>query len=83
MIKGETLKVIILWSLTGTFAFFRFICIRDVCGAVAIGAHGAVGDPGLIHAALHSLHDEVKQNIHSLAHVLSICCAGLKVWNSV
>lgn len=69
--------------LAGTFALFSVLWVHEVCCAVAIGAHSAIRDPGLVHAAFHSLHDEVQQNIHSLAHVLPICSTRLKVWNSV
>ena len=50
-------------------------------GAVG-SAHRAVGDPGLVHAALHPLHDQVQQDVHRLAHALPVGRARLKVRDS-
>lgn len=68
-------------TLAGAFALLR--AVRHLRFQGPVGPDGAVGDPGLVHAALHPLHDEVQQQVHGLVDVLAVRSAGLKVLDSV
>lgn len=79
----EGVTIICMWTLTSTFALLLGLGLCDVCvTTVSIGSHSSIRDPGLVHAALHPLHDEVQQDIHSLANKLPVSCTCLKVRDS-
>lgn len=66
--------------LTCTFA--PISALWDVWVGGSISSYSSIWDPGLVNAPLHSLHDEIQQNVHSLTDVLPICSTCLKVWDS-
>lgn len=79
----EGVTIICMWTLTSTFALLLGLGLCDVCvTTVSIGSHSSIRDPGLVHAALHPLHDEVQQDIHSLANKLPVSCTCFKVRDS-
>lgn len=66
-------------TLAGTLALVSVPRLCQVVGAVTVGANRSVGYPGFVHTSLHALHDQIQQNLHSMAHVFTVCSACLKV----
>lgn len=64
-------------ALAATLA--AVLTLGELRAGGAVDPDRAVGDPGLVHAALHALHDEVQQHVHRLVHVVAVCSARLKV----
>lgn len=68
-----------VWPLAGALALLLCRRFEHLAPAVPVGAHGAVGDPRPVHAPLHTLHDQIQQDLHSLGHVLTVRRARLEV----
>lgn len=69
-------------ALAGTLAL---VCVPRLCqvaGAVTVGSNSSVRYPGFVHTSLHALHDQIQQNLHGMAHVLTVRSACLKVWDT-
>lgn len=66
--------------LTCTFALIG--PLWDVRVGGSVDADGAIWDPGLVNTSFHPLHDKIQQDVHSLADILPVGSACLKVWNS-
>lgn len=75
---GQLKQLLVI--LTCTLAPLRGLW--DVWVGGSISSDRPVGDPGLVNTSFHPLHDEVQQDVHSLADVLSICSARLKIRDS-
>lgn len=66
--------------LTRTFALIG--PLWDVHVGSSVDADGAIRDPGLVNTSFHPLHDKIQQDVDSLANILPVGSACLKVWNS-
>ena len=70
----------LLIVLTCTFVPFRVL--GDFRAGQSVHSDGPVRDPWLVHTPLHPPHDEVQQDVHSLAHILPVGSTCLKVWDT-